>query len=112
MRPVRVPAAPITSSSTRTGFLIAHESQRPHPRLSAAVEYMPWRVWIDQDVITYTEPWDAAEYLTTKQDVTAYLNAALAENDPQLVTAALGDIARSKGLPQAAADSGQDRESL
>ena len=58
------------------------------------------------------EPWDAAEYLTTKQDVTAYLNAALAENDPQLAAAALGDIARSEELAKAATDSGQDRESL
>ena len=58
------------------------------------------------------EPWDAAEYLTTKQDVIAYLDAALAENDPQLVTAALGDIARSKGMAKVAADSGLGRESL
>ena len=61
---------------------------------------------------TGIEPWDAAEYLTTKQDVIAYLDAALAENDPQLVTAALGDIARSKGMAKVAADSGLGRESL
>ena len=58
------------------------------------------------------ETWDAAEYLQTKQDVIAYLDAALAENDPQLVTAALGDIARSKGMATVAADSGLGRESL
>ena len=51
-----------------------------------------------------TEPWDAAEYLTTRQDVIAYLDAALAENDTQLVTAALGDIARSKGMAKVAAE--------
>ena len=61
---------------------------------------------------TGIEPWDAAEYLTAKQDVIAYLDAALAENDPQLVTAALGDIARSKGMAKVAADSGLGRESL
>ncbi|MCY4492821.1 MAG: putative addiction module antidote protein, partial [Acidimicrobiaceae bacterium] len=58
------------------------------------------------------ETWDAAEYLQTKQDVIAYLDAALVENDPQLVTAALGDIARSKGMATVAADSGLGRESL
>ena len=58
------------------------------------------------------EPWDAVEYLTTKQDVIAYLDAALAENEPQLVTAALGDIARSTGTATVAAGSGLGRESL
>jgi probable addiction module antidote protein len=42
----------------------------------------------------------------------AYLEAALEEGDPTLVAAALGDIARAKGMTQVARDAGLGRESL
>jgi len=42
----------------------------------------------------------------------AYLGAALEEGDPSLVAAALGDIARAKGMTQLARDTGLGRESL
>ncbi|TRV18981.1 MAG: putative addiction module antidote protein [Microcystis flos-aquae Mf_WU_F_19750830_S460] len=45
-----------------------------------------------------TYPWDAADHLKTKEDIAAYLEAALEEGDPSLVAAALGDIARRTGL--------------
>ena len=45
-------------------------------------------------------------------DVAAYLEAALQDGDPQLVAAALGDIARAKGMSQIARDAGLGRESL
>jgi probable addiction module antidote protein len=57
-------------------------------------------------------PWDAAEHLETKEDIAAYLEAALEDGDPALVVAALGDIARSKGMTQLARDTGLGRESL
>ena len=56
--------------------------------------------------------WDAADYLDTAEDVALYLDAALAENDPALVAAALGDIARSKGMSAIARETGLSRESL
>jgi probable addiction module antidote protein len=59
-----------------------------------------------------TYPWDAAEHLETKEDIAAYLEAALEDGDPALVVAALGDIARSKGMTQLARDTGLGRESL
>jgi probable addiction module antidote protein len=59
-----------------------------------------------------TTLWDAAEHLETDEDMAAYLEAALEENDPSLITAALGDIARAKGLSQIAQETGIDRESL
>ena len=40
------------------------------------------------------------------------MEAALQEGDPQLVAAALGDIARAKGMSQVALDAGLGRESL
>ena len=61
---------------------------------------------------TTTTPWDPAEHLKTKEDMVAYLEAALEEADPVLVAAALGDIARAKGMTQVARDAGLGRESL
>ena len=43
---------------------------------------------------------DAAEYLNSEEDVAAYLTTVLEENDPALLAAALGDIARSRGMSQ------------
>lgn len=42
----------------------------------------------------------------------AYLEAALEEGDPALIAAALGDIARAKGMTQLAKETGLGRESL
>ena len=42
----------------------------------------------------------------------AYLEAALADGDPAVVTAALGDIARAKGMTAVARQAGLGRESL
>ena len=61
---------------------------------------------------TATTIWDPAIHLATADDVAAYLEAALQDGDPQLVAAALGDIARAKGMSQVARDAGLGRESL
>ncbi len=37
---------------------------------------------------------DAAEYLNSEEDIAAYLTTVIEENDPALLAAALGDIAR------------------
>ena len=42
----------------------------------------------------------------------AYLEAALEDGEPTLVAAALGDIARAKGMTQVAREAGLGRESL
>lgn len=59
-----------------------------------------------------TRPWDVAEHLETEEDMAAYLDAALEEGDAALVVAALGDIARAKGMSQIAREAGLGRESL
>ena len=59
-----------------------------------------------------TSPWDPAEHLKTNEDMAAYLEAALEDSDPTLVAAALGDIARAKGMTQVAREAGLGRESL
>ena len=59
-----------------------------------------------------TQPWDAADYLETEEDVVLYLEAAFEDGDPGLIAAALGDIARAKGMTTVAAEAGLGRESL
>ena len=61
---------------------------------------------------TQTRPWDATEHLETAEDMAAYLEAALEDGDPALVTAALGDIARARGMATIARETGLGRESL
>jgi probable addiction module antidote protein len=59
-----------------------------------------------------TQPWDVVEHLQTEEDMAAYLDAALEDGDTAVIMAALGDIARAKGMAQIARDTGLGRESL
>lgn len=59
-----------------------------------------------------TRPWDPVEHFETREDMAAYLDAALEEEDMALVIAALGDIARAQGMSQIAREAGLGRESL
>lgn len=61
---------------------------------------------------TKTIPWAAVEYLNSDEEMAAYLEAALEEGEPAIVAAALGDIARARGMTQLARDTGLGRESL
>ena len=56
--------------------------------------------------------WDPAEHLQSEEDMAAYLEAALEEGDASLFAAALGDVARAKGMSQLARETGLGRESL
>lgn len=59
-----------------------------------------------------TRRWDAADYLETPDDMAAYLEAALEDGDVGLIAAALGDIARAKGMTEISRKAGLGRESL
>ncbi len=61
---------------------------------------------------TKTHPWDVTRYLDSDEAMAAYLDFALEEDDPALLAAALGDIARAKGMTQIARETGLGRESL
>ncbi len=61
---------------------------------------------------TKTIAWDAVDHLKSDEDIAHYLEAVFEDGDPALVTAALGDIARAKGMSQIARDAGLGRESL
>ena len=59
-----------------------------------------------------TRPFDAANYLNDEEDISAYLQVVMEDGDPALLAAALGDIARARGMTQLAKDTGLSRESL
>lgn len=56
--------------------------------------------------------WDAVDHLKSEKEMVLYLEACLEENDPALLAAALGDIARARGMAQLARDTGLSREGL
>lgn len=58
------------------------------------------------------EMYDAAEFLESDEEIIAYLNEALEDGDPALVSAALGDIARARGMTKLANETGITRDGL
>jgi hypothetical protein len=63
-----------------------------------------FRGWTSFMAKTTTSLWDASEHLKSNEDRAAYLEAALDDGDPALITAALSDIAHAKGMAQIAHD--------
>ena len=61
---------------------------------------------------TRTRPWDPAEHMKSDEDIALYLDAVLEYDDPALLAAALGDVARAKGMTGIARETGLGRESL
>ena len=55
---------------------------------------------------------DTAKYLDSDTAIAAYLTNILEANDPALLAAALGDIARARGMSEIAKASGLTREAL
>jgi len=55
---------------------------------------------------------DAARYLASDESVAAYLTDILEADDPGLLAAALGDIARARGMGEIAKSAGITREAL
>jgi probable addiction module antidote protein len=59
-----------------------------------------------------TARFDAADYLDSEEAIAAYINAAFEDGNPDLLVAAIGDVARARGIAKVAADAGLGRESL
>jgi probable addiction module antidote protein len=57
-------------------------------------------------------PFDAADYLDNHVVIAEYLTAAAEDPNPAVFLAALGDVAKAKGMAQIAKDAGLGRESL
>jgi probable addiction module antidote protein len=58
--------------------------------------------------------YDVVDYLKTEEDIAGYLEACMEEagDDAAYIAAALGDIARARGMAQLAKDTGISREGL
>lgn len=59
-----------------------------------------------------TRPFDVANYLNDEEDVAEYMRQVLEEGDPAELGAALGAIARARGMSDLARDTGLSREGL
>lgn len=55
---------------------------------------------------------DIADYLKTEEDIAEYLNAVAEYDDPEFFQAALGDVARARGMTNMAKQTGLSRENL
>jgi probable addiction module antidote protein len=59
-----------------------------------------------------TLPFDAADALDTPEEQAAFLAEAFASGEPKVVTAALGMIARARGIAQVSRETGLSREAV
>lgn len=62
--------------------------------------------------MTKITPFDAANYLDDEETIALYLNAALEDPNPEVLLAAIRDVARARGMTQLAKEAGVGRESL
>lgn len=58
------------------------------------------------------KPFDPAEYLDNDEVVAEYLTAAAEDPNPDVFLAALGDVAKARGMAEIAKNAGLGRESL
>lgn len=59
-----------------------------------------------------TTAWDVTEFLESEEAIAAYLNAAFEEGDPALIVAAIGDVAKARGMATIAEKAGLSRPGL
>ena len=59
-----------------------------------------------------TTKFDIIEHLHDQETIAAYLDAALEDGDPAVIAAALGDVARARGMTKVASEAGVTREAL
>ena len=59
-----------------------------------------------------TQPFEAARFLEDDEAVTVFITSILEENNPALLAAALGEVAKARGMAQVAEKSGMAREAL
>ena len=59
-----------------------------------------------------TRPFDITEYLDSDEAIAEYLNQVLEDGDTDELIAAIGHVAKAKGMSQIAQASGLGRESL
>jgi probable addiction module antidote protein len=61
-----------------------------------------------------TRRWNIQEYLKTEEDMRGFLAACMEEagDDPAFIAAALGEVARSRGMTELSRETGLGRDTL
>jgi len=59
-----------------------------------------------------TKKWELSEHLDTDEKTALFLEAVFEEGDPATIAAAIGDVARLRGMSHIAKDTGLSRENL
>jgi len=59
-----------------------------------------------------TTVWEPEAYLETDEQIAAYLEDVFKSGDTDLIVAAIGDVARARGVAKIADDTNRGRESL
>lgn len=67
---------------------------------------------MNPDKVVKLKKFDAADYLETPEDIALYLEAAFEDGDPGRIAAALGAVARARGMTGVARKAGVTREAL
>ncbi len=78
----------------------------------ARAELLEDQVMTERIKISNLPEFDPAQYLRTEEDTATYLTSIIEENDAGLLAAALGDIARARGMAEIASSAGLTREAL
>lgn len=55
-----------------------------------------------KDIDMTISNWDPSEFIESEEDAIAYLNAAAELDDPAVLQAAIGDVAKARGMGQIA----------
>lgn len=63
-------------------------------------------------MVLETRPWNTLDYLKTRDEQVAYLEAAIAEDDPSVLAEAIGAIARARGVSAFSRETGLSREAI
>jgi probable addiction module antidote protein len=59
-----------------------------------------------------TRKWDTSEYLDSPEMIREYLNAAFEQEDNELILAAIGNVAKARGMSDVASKTGLSRQNL
>jgi len=59
-----------------------------------------------------TRKWDTSEYLDSPEMIREYLNAAFEQGDSELILAAIGNVAKARGMSDVASKTGLSRQNL
>src|ERR1700733_9065777 len=104
------------SSDAATLLLSCFAGATSEARIATLRVLSNWRKRFEEgDMTRHTSRWDAADSLETKEtkeDIAAYLDAVLEDGDSDLLKAALGDVARAKGMTEIAQAAGLGRANL